>query len=461
MKMKKKMTFNKRVRIIAVFVLVIPLVALLITGLSFYISWSLSWKESEELSVPRFLHEPLLNALNGDEVMDSSFAGIIMVLDDKGKTVYLSPGTREAVSGMHWNSIDEAYKDIMSRMPNIPLNISVYNYQGRSGLVFYVENFFSGRKLFKTSATVIFSLYFGLIALPIILLSISSRPMIRSFILLENAAEEIGKGNLDTPVLSAEMRKRSRRGPEEVKSLIKSFENMREELKESHENQGRIMMAISHDLKTPLTLIKGYVEALKDGMAENPKETAEYAEIIYDRSKLLEERINDMIYFTKLRASTWKDRFEDFSLDEMLDEAAVIFRDDSLIRKRNFSYSSSLAKKTTISGDRKLLFQVLENLFDNACRYSSENDNISISVSTEKNQCIILFEDSGSGIAEEHRKHVFDSFYRADSGRNTRGIGVGLTSAKTIIENHGGTIDYTPSNLGGAGFIIHLPIQQA
>ncbi len=452
------MKLNKKIKILAFFTFLVPLAALLITSSVFIISWTLSWTESENLSVPRFLHAPLLKALRGGEVSDSKFAGIIMVLDDKGDIVYLAPKAKEASADMKWDSMEQAYTDIMKNLPNIPISISVYSYQGHTGIVVYVEQFFSGMKLFRINAVSMFVMYFALIGLPMLYFIKNSRPVMRSLIALETAANEIGKGNLDTPIRTARPEKGRNKKVTELESLVQAFEKMRLELKENYETQTRIIMAISHDLKTPLTLIKGYIEALKDGMANSPEDIADYADVIYDRSMLLEERINDLIYFAKLRTSDWQARFEDFSLGCMLNEAADIFRNDSLIRKREFNYSSELSENKIIRGDRKLLFQVFENLFDNACRYTEENDKIRISAVISGDISRIVFEDSGAGISERHRDHIFESFYRADSGRNTRGIGIGLTSARTIIENHGGSIHYEPSELGGAGFIIELPV---
>jgi signal transduction histidine kinase len=453
-----KMKLNSRLRIIAVTVLFIPLAAILISSSIVFVTWSLSWEESEDLSVPRFLHAPLLSVLKGEEEPSSRFAGIILVMDDEGEIIYVAPQAQKEIEKFEWSSMEEAYQEIMSKMPNIPINLAVYTYQDRSGLVMYLEEFFSGRKLFRINSLVIAAMYFGLIVLPVIIFSVISRTLLRSIVSLEKAAYEIGRGNLDTPVVSQNKKDRKGHGLREIDSLVNAFEKMRLELKESHETQGRIMMAISHDLKTPLTLIKGYVEALKDKMAQTPEEITEYADVIHDRSMLLEERITDLIYFAKLRTSDWQSRFEDFSLGELLNEAAEIFKNDSMVRKRRFTYKSSISDDILTTGDRKLLSQVFENLFDNACRYTEDNDEILMSADISDSTAVICFEDSGAGIKEEHLKHIFDSFYRADSGRNTRGIGIGLTSARTIIENHGGKIRYTESELGGAGFIIELPV---
>lgn len=326
------------------------------------------------------------------------------------------------------------------------------------GVVIYLEQFFSDRDLFLRSAFVFFAMYFGLIVFPVLMMGVKIQPILRSIISLENAAREIGRGNLDAPIKFTKKQKRQGKSLDELKSLVDSFETMRIELKENHNNQSRMIMSISHDLKTPLTLIKGYVEALKDGMAETPREVEKYADIIYDRSMILEERINDLIYFAKLRTSDWQARFTIFSISQFLNETADIFSNDAHIRKRFFQYKNSLSADFMIAGDHKLLFQSLENLFDNACRHTKDDDILKLTAKITHNSVQIEFEDSGSGIEREHQKFIYDMFYRADSGRNTRGLGIGLSSVKTIIESHGGSISYKSSDLGGAGFLIELPV---
>lgn len=191
------MTLKRRLKLITVFLLIVPLAALLITAGAFFISWNLSLKDSEDLSVPRFLHEPLLAALQGDEIAESRFIGIILVLDDKGEDVYIAPQVKDAIKEKNWDNMDEVYEDIMASFPDLPVNIMIYRYQGRSGLVFYLEYSFTGGKLFKLSAITILGMYIGLIVLPVLIMSFSARPMMRSLIVLESSAREIGKGNLD------------------------------------------------------------------------------------------------------------------------------------------------------------------------------------------------------------------------------------------------------------------------
>jgi signal transduction histidine kinase len=201
------------------------------------------------------------------------------------------------------------------------------------------------------------------------------------------------------------------------------------------------------------------VEALKDGMAETPDAVLEYADVIYDRTMLLEERINDLIHFARLQTTDWQARFAPFPLKEFLDETCDIFRNDSQIRKRQFESDLAASGGRRLRGDRKMVFQVLENLFDNSCRYSGEGDIIRLSSRIEEDRVVISMEDSGPGVHEDHVPFIFNNFYRADQGRNSRGLGVGLDSAKTIVRIHGGDIGYEPSSLGGARFVVILPLE--
>ena len=451
------MKAKNRLKTITLFVLVIPLFALVSVGLAFYVSWSISWQEEEGLTTPRFLHSSLLRILNGEADDTKDFSGILMVSDDSGNILYTSPEMEKRFQYDPEMDAEAHLRDIMKQMPGIPLNFQLYNYNGEAGIVIFLDDFFSNARFFRFSSMIIVLLYFLMIVLPVIIVSIHVRPILNSFFSLESAAREIGKGNLSFSIKNRDKKRNRLSNIREIRSLESAFDSMRLELKENQEHQSRLMLSISHDLKTPLTLIKGYVEALKDGMAETPDQVIEYADVIFDRSLLLEERINDLIHFAKLNTSEWKTSFEDIETGSFFQETAEIFKNDSFIRKRNFYFVNNLKESVYIKGDRKLLFQVLENLFDNSCRYTADDDLIRLIISVENESLVIVMEDSGPGVDEEYREDIFRSFYRLDQGRNSRGLGVGLSSVKTIIESFGGTIEYVESPVGGAAFRIEIP----
>ncbi len=442
-------------------IIVIPFFSILVTVFAFVLTLSVGRYESEELSAPRYLQSVLMEILTTGKVSKEGFSGVIMVFNDQGKMIYADPLVNEFIDEQNWDSLEDGYQGIMAEMPpSQPFSVSIYSYRGKPGVILFVEDFFTRIKLFRILGIVLFGLYFILIVLPVLMLRIFMRPLQETLISLERAAGEIGRGNLDVVVFQPRVKNRRRRHthPMALEGLVTAFDRMRIELKENHERQSRIMMSVSHDLKTPLTLIKGYVEVLKDGMAETPEDVIQYAEVIHDRANLLEERISDLIHFSKLQTTDWQARFLPIPFKEFLEETAIIFKNDTFIRKREFEYSINITPDILIRGDRKMLFQVLENIFDNSCRYSEDGSRIRFSTELEQGAIILRLEDSGPGIQDKHIPYIFDNYYRADSGRNSHGSGMGLASAKTIIRNHGGDVEYMESSLGGAGFRIVLPV---
>lgn len=452
------MDLKKRFKYMTIIIIVIPIFAILVTFFAFMITRSVAIDESGDLSAPRYLQPTLLQVLTEGKVSGDGFSGIIMVFDDQAKMIYADPKVKKAMNIESWNNPRLAYSEMMAKMPARPFDVSVYRYHGKAGVVIFIEDYFTTVKLFRILWFVLFILYFFLIVIPVFMLRSFMRPLRKSLLSLEYAAQEIGRGNLDVEIIKGRKESKCRSHPSVLADLNTAFEKMRLELKENHEQQSRMIMSISHDLKTPLTLIKGYVEALKDGMAETPEDVAQYAEVIYDRSVLLEERISDLIHFARLRTTDWQTRFSPVSIKKFLKETSDIFKSDSFIRKRNFEYYADIPDEIQIMGDKKMIFQVLENLLDNSCRYTEEGDKIQLSSEVIKENLILILEDSGHGIGKDHIPYIFDNFYRADQGRNTRGLGIGLASARTIIQSHGGDITYMESSLGGAGFRVVIPL---
>ena len=452
------MNLRKRFHIIFILIILIPLTSMVASlGIAWY-GWSTKLEDSAGLQAPRYLHDILLEILTG-EYEDESIneKGIIFLLNGDGRIIYAHPELIKAYPGIlkeEWaDSGKKLYTLMMDEMPSIPFSITMFRYRGDPGVAVYVQAMVSAHaNAINMVVKLVWIFYLGFILLPVLSMGFFMRPMARAVIDLEAAAGEIGKGNWDVQIKPIKTRKQH-----PFAHLIRAFDQMRRELKDNHERQHRIMMSISHDLKTPLTSIKGYVEALQDGMAQNPEDLSHYTGIIMEKTNLLEERINDLIHFSRLQTTEWQSLFSDFPLKGLLDEAAGIFRNDALIRKRELETLIDIPEDALVKGDRRMLFRVLENLFDNACRYTEPGDTIRLSAKKLEGKWLISMEDSGSGIEKKHIPHIFDNFYRADSGRNTRGIGVGLASAKTIIQSHGGKIFYSRTNLGGACFLIELP----
>lgn len=268
----------------------------------------------------------------------------------------------------------------------------------------------------------------------------------RSFYKLETAADRVSKGDFRINLV--------RKKKDELYSFYESFNRMGTMLQESRDQKSRLLMSISHDLKTPLTSMKGYIEAFKDNLVPKSKKE-EYFNIIVNKSGILEERINNLVDFSKIETSEWKSSFEKINVNSFLTELTLAFKEDCIIYNREFDYSINIPKDFIIVGDIKLLSRAIENLLENAKRYTEDGGKISFNASANNN-LVIIISDWGRGISKEDIKYIFEPFYKADKGRNSKGMGMGLYTVKSIIENHEGTIECR-SNLGeGSEFTITL-----
>jgi len=158
----------------------------------------------------------------------------------------------------------------------------------------------------------------------------------------------------------------------------------------------------------------------------------------------------------------WKMKLKEENLKKLLLSVAKIYKDDSFIFKRNFDYNIDVPEDIKISVDKNLLVRALENLFNNAVRYTEENAKIvfNASVFTQDNKQDIRLEiiDTGVGIPEKEIKKIFDPFYRGTNFNNQKGFGIGLSSVKSIVEAHGWSIDVQSEAGKGTTFYINIPL---
>lgn len=279
--------------------------------------------------------------------------------------------------------------------------------------------------------------------------TIMANSLKRSIVNLERATRKIAEGDLDFELKI--------KGKDEIASLTGSFDTMRMELKESLAKRSRFLMGVSHDLKTPLTSIKGYLEAISDGLADDPDILKKYIDIVTDKSKVLEERITELIDFVKMETGEWKLKHEVINLPDFFSQIAVNYREDASVFKRKFKSSIEIPRNITAVGDRNLLLRAFENLIGNAIRYTNENDTILMKVYEDDGDIHITIEDTGPGIPEEEINHIFDPFYRGTGSRREHGSGLGLSIVKSVVAAHGWKIDAfsTP----GKGTIFHIRIK--
>ena len=267
---------------------------------------------------------------------------------------------------------------------------------------------------------------------------------------LEGATRRIAEGDLDfdLPV----------KGNDQISSLTRSFESMRRALKEEYARRARFIMGVSHDLRTPLTLIQGYVEAIADGYAVDPAAQKKYLSIVLDKTRNLEGMVGDLIEFVRMETGQWRMTHRDVPLRAFLTETAHRFSQDALILKRTFTSSVDIAEEITVRMDAGLFTRALENLVGNAIRYTKENAVISLTARQDGPQVVLDIADTGIGIAAEDLTRIYDPFYRGTNSRREQGFGLGLTTVKSIIESHGWGISVASEVGKGSTFTIRMPI---
>jgi signal transduction histidine kinase len=311
------------------------------------------------------------------------------------------------------------------------------------GSLFFVTDASSLAKFVRSSYPILF---IGLILILIVtnglLTYFVSKSIIRPIRELQKAANQMKEGNLNIPIEAM--------SKDELGQLAQGFDEMRIRLKESietqlayEENRKELIANISHDLKTPITTIKGYVEGIRDGVANSPEKMDRYIQTIYTKSINLDRMIDELFLYSKLDLQRLPFYFERINFEHYLQDFVEELRFDLEEMKVEISLNIEKDEDYVITGDREHLKRVITNIVDNSLKYiDKENKKLSFHLSSLDSYVLFKMRDNGPGIDEENLPLIFDRFYRADLARGTEkgGSGLGLSIAKRIIEGHHGTI---------------------
>lgn len=284
-------------------------------------------------------------------------------------------------------------------------------------------------------------------------LSESIIPPVRA---LTSAAEHIKGGDLDFEMTGS--------SDTEINRLCMMFDEMRIQLKRSTEREkalkherSMILANLSHDIKTPVTSIKGYVRAIEDGVAENPEILGRYLETIYQKADAIETMIESLSMFSKLEMD--KIQFN-YTIGDIYDYVRSVAEDFILdAQHANCELVIKLPEnKCYVKIDYEMLYRVFANLIDNAIKYRADSGaRIEITASERTDGVLICVADNGIGMADEELDKIFDGFYRIDSSRSKNGSGLGLGISRQIVENHGGKLWFKSGLKKGSEAVIYLP----
>ncbi|MCX7748626.1 MAG: HAMP domain-containing histidine kinase [Clostridia bacterium] len=295
------------------------------------------------------------------------------------------------------------------------------------------------------------------IAANVVLSFILSKSIAKPLERLQGAAGEISNGNLDYEVIEE--------GEGEIRDLCLSFENMRLKLKESvhtqmkyDDNRKMLVSSISHDLKTPITSIKGYIEGIMEGVANTPEKTEKYLKTIYSKAIQVDAMIDDLLLYSKLDLNQIPFHFEKTEILSYFKDCVTEMEPELEKVNIKIGIRNELKESSYVMVDRDRVRRVVINIIDNARKYmNKETGEINIILREAVSKVIIEIQDNGRGITKAALPHIFDRFYREDAARSkVSGSGLGLAIAKQIIEGHEGRIWAKSRENEGTSIMISL-----
>ncbi|MDO8804291.1 MAG: ATP-binding protein, partial [Elusimicrobiota bacterium] len=214
---------------------------------------------------------------------------------------------------------------------------------------------------------------------------------------------------------------------------------------------------VSHELKTPLTAIRGYVETLLEGAIDDKLHALEFLEVILAQSKRLDNIVSDLLKLSSLESCAVEVIKEEVGLKELAD--SLIAGLASVFKSKKAVVTNTIPAGLSVKADPEKLGQVFVNLLDNAVKFSPENAKVEVSAVELPGSVKVTVKDSGIGIPGEHLPRVFERFYRADKARSREmgGTGLGLSIVKHVIDLHGGSVGVESAEGQGSGFWFTLP----
>lgn len=308
------------------------------------------------------------------------------------------------------------------------LNSDIYNY--------FKKNIY--RAIIFSAAIVIF--------LIVILSFFISKKITTPLIKLKSAALAVAKGDYNKKI--------DAKGQDELTELIEAFNLMTKKLQKLDKIRKESTSDLAHELRTPLTTLSGYLEAIEDGKLKADLETIIEMQEETQRITNLVENLND---FANAQNKAFNLNKEKVNLEPIIKKVLKHF--SKSIKKKNIKLKLNLKSELYIKGDKDSLFQIIDNIIENAIKYNKQNGMLIIEAKKENDYLIIDFKDTGLGIKTKDLPYIFERFYRTDQSRNSKnqGSGIGLAVVKELVEAHKGEIKVTSDINQGTSFKLKLP----
>ncbi len=283
----------------------------------------------------------------------------------------------------------------------------------------------------------------------VVLAAVISRTIARPLQAASNAATAVAHGDLNQYVPET--------GPTEVKAVAQAFNRMSARVRATQQAQRDFMANISHDLKTPLTSIQGYSQAIMDGAARDPKQAAA---IIHDEAERVNRMVIELTDLTRMQAGQFRLERVPVHLEQIV--TTVSSKLAVVAEQQGVRLNVDVRPLPVINADGDRLVQVLNNLISNAIKFTPAGGQVWVEAEPAPDGVIVRVRDTGTGIPESEIPRIFERFYQVDKTRGpTRGMGLGLAIVNEIVRAHGGRVDVESREGRGASFTVWLPIGTA
>jgi signal transduction histidine kinase len=262
---------------------------------------------------------------------------------------------------------------------------------------------------------------------------------------LAKAADGVAEGQYDAAAVPALS------GHDEIADLADSFRQMTGRLAEAEELERNFLMTVSHELRTPLTAIRGHVEALREGVVEDPELRTASLDVISAEASRLERLVGDVLDLAKLDTRRFTVRHEEVDMARLLEQAYVAFGEEA--KQREIAYSQEVSAQPVIVTDGDRVLQIITNLLANAFRWTPNGGSVGLHLSAENGRIHVAVEDTGPGIGPEEQERIFRPFWTHDG----KGTGLGLAIARELAVALGGRINLDSTVGQGSKFELVLP----
>lgn len=428
------------------------------------------WQNSEETITELFYTLVKTASLEQDKLMDKAYLETLSsqleredteLLIRKGDSWLFVSHPLEGVSTDDLLSFSsEGYDSIGKKYGHNYYLIRQHEFyfkDGTEGSMFLLNSSESFVKAARTFFPIIFaSLILTLVCTNVLLSYFMSRSILRPVNQLSEAARKISKGEFDF-VLTAPNK-------DELSQLVRAFDAMRVQLKESfmlrdkYENNRKELIAnISHDLKTPVTSILGYVEGIRDGIANTPDKQKRYLETIHAKASHMNRLIEELSLFSQLDVKQLPFHFELVDIKALLKDYLEELKDGLSENDVQLSFEAEDIHGS-VRLDRDKIIRVMENIIYNSVKFTGKSSVcIAVSLIDEGERIKVSVHDNGPGVPDEELPTIFTRFYQTDPSRSIGGSGLGLAIATQIIEAHGGSIWAENLVSQGLGVYFTLP----